>query len=65
MELKKYRLQKNMTQAELAEVCGCDRSTIGKIESGDITPRVKLAKIIASVLDFDWTLFYKDTTKGA
>jgi len=33
---------------------------ISKIELGERQPSVKVAKKIASVLGFDWTLFYQD-----
>ena len=60
MDLKEKRLQKKMTQAKLGELCGCDRSMIGKIESGKTKPSIRLAKIIASVLGFSWTSLYED-----
>ena len=60
MDLKKKRLQKKITQAKLGELCGCDRSMIGKIESGKAKPSIRLAKVIADVLGFNWTSFYKD-----
>lgn len=60
MNLKEIRKDANLTQANLADVCGCERSIIGKIENGTATPSVRLAKKIAKVLNFDWTLFYKD-----
>lgn len=68
MDLKEYRTIKKMTQAQLADVCGCDRTMIGKIETGEVKPSVRLAKTIADVLGFDWTLFYEDVEpdkKGA
>ena len=60
MNLRATRREKNMTQQQLAELSGCDRTTIGKIETGEITPSVRLAKTIACVLGLDWTSFYKD-----
>ena len=64
MDLKKKRLQKKITQAKLADLCGCDRSMIAKIESGEAKPSISLAKAIADVLGFDWTSFYKDVEPG-
>ena len=67
MDLKTKRLQKEITQTKLGELCGCDRSMIAKIESGEARPSIRLAKVIAEVLGFDWTSFYKDedtNTKG-
>ena len=60
MDLKTIRREKSMTQLQLAELSGCDRTMIGKIETGEVKPSVKLAKTIAGVLGFDWTLFYED-----
>lgn len=60
MDLKEKRLEKELTQLQLAQACGCDRTTIGKIEAGS-RPSVDLAKTIADVLGFNWTLFYEDT----
>lgn len=60
MNLKKIRENANLTQMNLASLCGCERSTIGKIETGAINPSVRLAKKIAKVLNFDWTLFYEE-----
>lgn len=60
MNLKEIRKGANLTQLQLSIECGCERSTIGKVEAGVITPSVKLAKKIGQVLNFDWTLFYKD-----
>lgn len=60
MNLKAIRQEKKMTQQQLGELSGCDRTTIGKIEMGEIKPSVRLAKTIADVLSFDWTEFYKD-----
>ena len=64
MNLKELRNEKKMTQQQLAELSGCDRTMIGKIETGEVKPSVRLAKTIASVLGFDWTLFYEDVEPG-
>ena len=60
MKLKDIRKNAKLTQMQLANECGCERSTIGKIETGAIRPSVKLAKRIGKVLGVDWTLFYAD-----
>lgn len=60
MNLREFRKKSNLTQIQLANECGCERSTIGKIETGAINPSVKLAKKIAKVLNFDWTLLYEE-----
>ena len=45
-ELRKAR---NMQQAELAELVGVRRETIGKLENGKYNPSLKLALDIAKV----------------
>lgn len=56
--LEKIRNEKGLTHEQVAEQVGIDRSYYTKIENGSI-PSVKVAKRIASVLGFDWTLFYE------
>jgi len=46
-----YRKLKNMQQAELAELVGVRRETIGKLENGKYNPSLKLAMDIAHVFD--------------
>lgn len=48
--IKKYRLEKEWSQEELAEKVFSTKSTISKWESGDITPSVEILKIIAKSL---------------
>ena len=43
------RLQKGMTQQELADAVGVSRQTISLIERGDYSPSVTLALTIAKV----------------
>ncbi|WP_035502458.1 helix-turn-helix transcriptional regulator [Parageobacillus thermoglucosidasius] len=58
--LKELREKKGMTQSQVAENCEISRSYYTHIENGTKTPTVKVAKKIASVLDFSWTIFFKD-----
>lgn len=44
-----FRKQLNMQQAELAEMVGVRRETIGKLENGRYNPSLKLAMDIAKV----------------
>lgn len=60
MELKIKRKKKLLTQQQLAELVGVDRTLISKIESGVATPSVTTAKKIAAVLGFDWVRFFED-----
>ncbi|MCX7841509.1 MAG: helix-turn-helix domain-containing protein [Clostridia bacterium] len=62
--MKAKREEKRLTQEQLAEAVGVDRSTITKIENGG-RPSVKTAQKIAEVLEFDWTEFYSDYQKNS
>ncbi|ELJ4819108.1 helix-turn-helix transcriptional regulator [Listeria monocytogenes] len=55
--LKKYRLDKDLTQQEVADQCGIPKNTYASIEQGKRRPSPERAKIIASNLGFDWTIF--------
>ena len=44
-----FRKEKNLQQAELAEMVGVRRETIGKLENGKYNPSLKLAMDIAKV----------------
>lgn len=51
LKTRMYELRKalNMQQAELAELVGVRRETIGKLENGKYNPSLKLAMDIAKV----------------
>jgi putative transcriptional regulator len=49
-EVQKYRIEKNLTQEELARSVGVTRQTIIAIEKGNYTPSVMLAIKIAKKL---------------
>lgn len=50
-KIHEYRKQLNMQQAELAELVGVRRETIGKLENGKYNPSLKLAMDIAKVFN--------------
>ncbi len=47
--IHEYRKELNIQQAELAELVGVRRETIGKLENGKYNPSLKLAMDIAKV----------------
>ena len=49
--LKKIRMEKHMSQSELAELVGVSRNTISSIETGQFCPTAKLALILCIALD--------------
>ena len=56
--LKQLREDKNMRQYDLAQEAGISRSYYTMIENGKKRPSPKVAKRIAKILNFDWTIFY-------
>jgi putative transcriptional regulator len=61
MKLKLARIEKNLTQQQLADLVDATRQTIGLIEKGDYNPTLKLcikiAKALGHTLD---PLFWED-----
>lgn len=47
--MKELRRERGLGQAELAEMVGCRRETIGKLENGRYNPSLRLAMDIAHV----------------
>lgn len=58
--LKEARQARKKTQTELAVLCGICQQSYSFIEHGTRTPRPVTAKKIASILGFDWTLFFEN-----
>ena len=58
-DLKQKRIDKGMTQEQLAKMVGVVRTNISNIECGYTRPSVDTAKLIANVLGFDWTEFFE------
>jgi putative transcriptional regulator len=60
--LKKIRLENGLSQEKLSENAGISQNYYSSIESGIRGQRlpVPTAQRIASVLNFDWRLFYED-----
>lgn len=49
--LKVARVEKDMTQKDLAEAVGISRQTVHAIEKGEYNPTIKLCRRICYVLD--------------
>ncbi|NLI59582.1 MAG: helix-turn-helix transcriptional regulator [Clostridium sp.] len=58
--LKKIREKEGLTQQQLADYIGKDRSLIAKIECEGASPSVDTAKAIGKALGVDWTIFFAD-----
>lgn len=50
IKLKLARVEKDLSQEQLAEMVGVTRQTIGMIESGNYNPTIKLCIAICKVL---------------
>ena len=50
LSIKVARVQKDMTQKDLAAAVGVSRQTINAIEQGDYNPTIKLCRAICRVL---------------
>ena len=50
LRMKSARAAKDLSQAELADLCCVSRQTINAIEKGDYNPTIKLCKEICKVL---------------
>ncbi|MCH8556646.1 MAG: helix-turn-helix transcriptional regulator [Balneolia bacterium] len=51
IKLKVARVQKDLTQEELADIVGVTRQTIGMIEAGNYNPTLNLCIEICKALD--------------
>ncbi len=51
MRLKLARVEKDLSQEQLAELVGVTRQTIGLIEAGDYNPTLNLCVSICKALD--------------
>ena len=49
--LKVARVEKNMTEKELAQAVGISRQTMNAIESGEYNPTIKLCRKICRLLE--------------
>lgn len=49
--LKEIRVEKGLSQAQLAELVGVSRNTISSIETGQFNPTAKLALVLCIALD--------------
>lgn len=62
--VKKQRKAKKITQAQLAEMTGINRSMIGRLENETFKPSTDQLEAIAEVLDFEVTDLYVEAGKG-
>lgn len=58
--LKELRLEKGLTQYDVANASNIKREYYTMIEIGKRLPSVNVAKSIAEVIGFEWTIFFDD-----
>lgn len=67
--LQKLRNKKCMTHDDVAREAEIQRAYYTMIENGTRNPSVEVAKRIARILEFDWTVFFdhkgNDVTPGS
>ncbi|MGI6177597.1 MAG: helix-turn-helix transcriptional regulator [Eubacterium sp.] len=51
LKMKSARAAKDLSQQNLADLCGVTRQTINAIENGDYNPTIKLCISICKALD--------------
>ncbi|MGI6053001.1 MAG: helix-turn-helix transcriptional regulator [Bilifractor sp.] len=51
LKMKSARAAKDLSQQELADICGVTRQTINAIEKGDYNPTIRLCISICKALD--------------
>ena len=59
LSIKELRIKKGLTQEQLANECGVQRTTITMIELGENKPSVELAKKLGEILEIDWKGFFE------
>ena len=65
IKMKIARMEKNLSQIQLAERVGVTRQTIGMIEAGDFNPSLKLCIAICKELDCTLNdLFWEEKPKS-
>lgn len=60
LSMIKARKQRNLTQKDLAKLCGVTQSKISKIENGDANPTLKVLRKIANALNMNIIFVPKD-----
>lgn len=63
--IRKQRKAKNITQAQLSELTGINRSMIGRLENETYKPSIDQLEALAEILDFEVTDLYTETENEA
>jgi transcriptional regulator with XRE-family HTH domain len=60
LDLKALRIEKGMTQLQLAEEIRCARTVIANIECGTAQPSIATAKALGEALGVNWWEFFEE-----
>ena len=60
INLKGLRIAKGLTQEQLANECGVQRTTITMIELGENKPSIELAKKLGEIFEITWSDIFED-----
>ena len=60
VNIKELRIAKGLTQEQLANECGVQRTTITMIELGENKPSVELAKKLGEIFKITWSDIFED-----
>lgn len=63
IDLKKLRTERGLTQEQLANESGVQRTTITMIELGENKPSIELAKKLGEIFNVPWYDFFEDADK--
>lgn len=61
LDLKELRMERMLSQKQLAEIIQVERSTITQIELGVNSPSVKTAMALGKLFKVDWRGFFEET----
>ena len=60
LNIKELRTSRGLTQEQLANECGVQRTTITMIELGENKPSVELAKKLGEIFEITWSDIFED-----
>lgn len=60
LNIKELRTSRGLTQEQLANECGVQRTTITMIELGENKPSVELAKKLGKIFEITWSDIFED-----
>lgn len=62
--LKEIRDNRFLTQEEVSKLANISRTHYTRIEAGNNSPSVDVAKRISKVLKFDWVIFFENESSS-